>query len=46
VRRVVVLAQAPDYSDARLPRGRAIMTFRRASRVLHRGVQPVVALLA
>lgn len=46
VRRVVVLAQAPDYSDARLPRGRAIMTVGWASRLLHRGVRPVVALLA
>lgn len=46
VRRVIVLAQAPDYSDARLPRGRAIMTLRWVSIALHRGVQPLVALAA
>lgn len=45
VGRVVVLAQAPDYSDARLPRGRVIMTVPLLSRVLHRGAQPAVAVL-
>ncbi len=46
VSRVVVLAQAPDYSDARLPRGGVIMTVPRVARVLHRGAVPVVAALA
>lgn len=45
VGRVVVLGQAPDYSDATLPRGRAIMTVPRLARVLHRGAVPVVAAL-
>lgn len=35
--RLVILAQAPDYSDAKLPRGRAVMTVPGLSSVLHRG---------
>jgi len=36
VDRIVVLAQAPDYTDANLPRGRALMTVPRLNRALHR----------
>jgi pimeloyl-ACP methyl ester carboxylesterase len=46
VSRVVVLAQAPDYTDAVLPRGNAIMTVPVMSVVLHRGAQRVVGALA
>jgi pimeloyl-ACP methyl ester carboxylesterase len=45
VSRVVVLAQAPDYSEATLPRGRVIMTVPRVARVLHRGAVPVITAL-
>jgi pimeloyl-ACP methyl ester carboxylesterase len=35
--RLVIVAQAPDYSDATLPRGNAVMTVPGVSNVLHRG---------
>jgi len=35
--RLVIVAQAPDYSDAKLPRGNAVMTVPGVSTVLHRG---------
>jgi pimeloyl-ACP methyl ester carboxylesterase len=35
--RLVIVAQAPDYSDANLPRGRAVMTVPGLGYVLHRG---------
>lgn len=41
VARVVVVAQAPDYSDARLPPGSALMTPKLLGTVLHRIAVPV-----
>jgi pimeloyl-ACP methyl ester carboxylesterase len=35
--RLVIVAQAPDYSDANLPRGNAVMTVPGLSNALHRG---------
>jgi pimeloyl-ACP methyl ester carboxylesterase len=35
--RLVIVAQAPDYFDANLPRGNALMTIPVVSSVLHRG---------
>lgn len=46
VDRLVVVAQAPDYSDARLPRGNVIMTVPLMSTVLHRAAHPVGRVLA
>lgn len=46
VSRVVVLAQAPDYSDATLPRGNAIMTVPVMNVVLHRSAQRLAGVLA
>ncbi|HEY2298043.1 MAG TPA: alpha/beta hydrolase [Jatrophihabitans sp.] len=46
VSRLVVLAQAPDYSDAVLPRGNAIMTLPVMGAVLHRGAQRLAGPLA
>lgn len=46
VARLVILAQAPDYSDAVLPRGRAVMTVPLMSTVLHRAAHRVGAVLA
>ncbi len=37
VARLVIVAQAPDYSDANLPRGNAVMTVPVLGPVLHRG---------
>lgn len=37
VERLVIVAQAPDYSDATLPRGRTLMTLPVLATVLHRG---------
>ena len=45
VSRIVVLAQAPDYSDATLPRGRVIMTVPRVARLVHRGAVPLITAL-
>jgi pimeloyl-ACP methyl ester carboxylesterase len=39
--RLVIVAQAPDYSDATLPRGNAVMTVPGLSTVLHRGAHAV-----
>lgn len=39
--RLVILAQAPDYSDATLPRGKVLMTVPVLSTVLHRAAQPL-----
>jgi pimeloyl-ACP methyl ester carboxylesterase len=36
VDRLVIIAQAPDYGDARLPRGRTLMTWPGVAPVLHR----------
>ena len=41
ITRLVIVAQAPDYSDANLPRGRALMTVPFVSTAVHRAVQPV-----
>ena len=41
----MILAQAPDYSDAELPRAGALMT-QRWSPALYRGVRPVFGALA
>lgn len=46
VSRVVVLAQAPDYSDATLPRGNAIMTVPVMNVVLHRSARRLAGVLA
>lgn len=45
VTRLVVVAQAPDYSDASLPRSGALMT-RPFSPALYRGVRPLFGALA
>ncbi len=41
ITRLVIVAQAPDYSDANLPRGRALMTVPFVSTALHRVAQPL-----
>jgi pimeloyl-ACP methyl ester carboxylesterase len=41
ITRLVIVAQAPDYTDATLPRGRALMTLPLVSTALHRVAQPV-----
>ncbi len=45
VARVVIVAQAPDYSDARLPPGSALMTPQLLGTVLHRIAVPVAVSL-
>jgi pimeloyl-ACP methyl ester carboxylesterase len=39
VERLVIVTQAPDYTDATLPRGRAVMTVPVLNVVLHRSAQ-------
>lgn len=46
VARLVILAQAPDYSDAVLPRARAVMTVPLMSTVIHRAAQRLAIALA
>lgn len=41
VSRLIIVAQAPDYTDATLPRGRVLMTLPLLSTALHRVAQPV-----
>ena len=45
VDRLVLVAQAPDYSDAQLPRGRTVMTVPVLATVLHRGAWAVGSVL-
>ena len=46
VTRLIIVAQAPDYIDATLPRGRVIMTVPAISATVHRILQPVGRVLA
>ena len=41
VTRLIIVAQAPDYADATLPRGRVIMTVPAICATVHRIAQPV-----
>lgn len=46
IERLVIVTQAPDYSDAVLPRGRVLMTLPVISTTLHRIAQPLGAALS
>lgn len=46
VQRLVVVTQAPDYSDAVLPRGRAVMTVPVLNVLLHRSAQRLARVVA
>lgn len=45
IARLVVVAQAPDYSDATLPRGNAVMTVPVLAPLLHRGAHGLAVAL-
>jgi pimeloyl-ACP methyl ester carboxylesterase len=46
VTRLIIVAQAPDYTDATLPRGRVIMTVPLISTAVYRIVQPIGRVVA
>ena len=46
VTRLVIVAQAPDYSEANLPRGNRIMTVPALATALHALVKPIVAVVS
>jgi len=45
IERLIIVAQAPDYSDANLPRGNRLMTLPVLGALLHTAAKPLVAVV-